>query len=324
MNKYVKIKGMGYATAQRRVNNTDFTWLDTSDEWITSRTGINSRYVTETENTSDLALRAAVSAIEDAGIDKRDIDTIIVATFTPDMLTPSVASILQAKLGLNDCPIMAFDLNSACTGFVMAFQTVSAFIQTGRTKTALIVGAETLSKVMDWKDRGTCVLFGDGAGAFICTNQGVQQVESHFANSRGDLEDVLSAEGLKLQDIADAQPLTSGTLKMQGQAVFRFAVDAISDGIRQVIETSGLSLDQIDYIIPHQANLRIIAHVASKMKIPQEKFITNLERFGNTSAASIPIAMAEAKANGILKEGQRIIMVGFGAGLTWAGSTVEL
>jgi 3-oxoacyl-[acyl-carrier-protein] synthase III len=149
-------------------------------------------------------------------------------------------------------------------------------------------------------------------------------LHAHFANSRGDLEDVLSAEGLKLQDIADAQPLTSGTLKMQGQAVFRFAVDAISDGIRQVIEKSGLNLDQIDYIIPHQANLRIIAHVASKMKIPQEKFITNLERFGNTSAASIPIAMAEAKANGILKEGQRIIMVGFGAGLTWAGSTVEL
>jgi 3-oxoacyl-[acyl-carrier-protein] synthase III len=173
MNEYVKIKGMGYATAQRRVNNTDFTWLDTSDEWITSRTGINSRYVTETENTSDMALQSrSLLAIADAGIDKRDIDTIIVATFTPDMLTPSVASILQAKLGLNDCPIMAFDLNSACTGFVMAFQTVSAFIETGRTKTALIVGAETLSKVMDWNDRGTCVLFGDGAGAFICTNQG--------------------------------------------------------------------------------------------------------------------------------------------------------
>ncbi len=324
MNDNVKIKGMGYAAAQRQINNHDFTWLDTSDEWITSRTGINSRYVTETENTSDLALRAALSAIEDAKIDKHEIDTIIVATFTPDMQTPSVASILQAKLGLNDCPIMAFDLNSACTGFVMAFQTVSAFIQTGRTKMALIVGAETLSKVMDWNDRSTCVLFGDGAGAFICTHQTSEDRMAHFANSRGDLEDVLSAEGLQIQDISNAQPLTGGTLKMQGQAVFRFAIDAISDGIRQVIEKSGMNLDEIDYIIPHQANMRIIAHVASKMKIPQEKFIINLERFGNTSAASIPIAMAEAKANGILKEGHRVIMVGFGAGLTWAASTAVL
>lgn len=324
MNDNVKIKGMGYAAAQRQISNHDFTWLDTSDEWITSRTGINSRYVTETENTSDLALRAALSAIEDAKIDKHEIDTIIVATFTPDMQTPSVASILQAKLGLNDCPIMAFDLNSACTGFVMAFQTVSAFIQTGRTKTALIVGAETLSKVMNWNDRSTCVLFGDGAGAFICTHHTSKDTMAHFANSRGDLEDVLSAEGLQLQDISDVQPLTGGTLKMQGQAVFRFAIDAISDGIRQVIEKSGMNLDEIDYIIPHQANMRIIAHVASKMKIPQEKFIINLERFGNTSAASIPIAMAEAKANGILKEGHRVIMVGFGAGLTWAASTAVL
>lgn len=324
MNDNVKIKGMGYAAAQRRINNHDFTWLDTSDEWITSRTGINSRYVTETENTSDLALRAALSAIEDAKIDKHEIDTIIVATFTPDMQTPSVASILQAKLGLNDCPVMAFDLNSACTGFVMAFQTVSAFIQTGRTKTALIVGAETLSKVMNWNDRSTCVLFGDGAGAFICTQYVSKESMAHFANSRGDLEDVLSAEGLQIQDISNARPLTGGTLKMQGQAVFRFAIDAISDGIRQVIEQSKWSLDEVDYIIPHQANMRIIAHVASKMKIPQEKFIINLERFGNTSAASIPIAMAEAKANGILKEGHRVIMVGFGAGLTWAASTAVL
>ncbi len=324
MNDNVKIKGMGYAAAQRRINNHDFTWLDTSDEWITSRTGINSRYVTETENTSDLALRAALSAIEDAKIDKHEIDTIIVATFTPDMQTPSVASILQAKLGLNDCPVMAFDLNSACTGFVMAFQTVSAFIQTGRTKTALIVGAETLSKVMNWNDRSTCVLFGDGAGAFICTQYASKESMAHFANSRGDLEDVLSAEGLQIQDISNARPLTGGTLKMQGQAVFRFAIDAISDGIRQVIEQSKWSLDEVDYIIPHQANMRIIAHVASKMKIPQEKFIINLERFGNTSAASIPIAMAEAKANGILKEGHRVIMVGFGAGLTWAASTAVL
>lgn len=319
------ILGVGYAVPDNRVSNDDLSKvIDTNDAWITERTGIKTRYFSKDENTSDLAVRAALKAIDDAHIDPKVIDCIIVATLTPDAMMPCTAALVQAKLNLSHQRMMVFDLNGACSGFLLALQTVDALIQSAQVTTALIIGSETLSKILDYTDRGTAVLFGDGAGAFLVSSSSSARPWTHFVNTQGDLEDTLSTDGLSLN--ASLKNIQGETpyLRMKGQAVFRFAIRAVEDAIRQVILKSNLSLDEIDLIIPHQANARILGHVADKMNFPLSKFVMNMDEFGNTSSASIPIAFAQAKAKGLIHSEMKVILVGFGAGLIWAGTLIEL
>lgn len=320
MQNNIKILGCGMAKAQQKITNFDLEKrVETSDEWIVQRTGISSRYITIDENTSDLALRAAKQAIENAKIDKTDIQAIIVATMTPDCLTPSTACMVQAKLGLNNQNIFAFDINGACSGFLYAFQLASDLLN--RYENILIIGSETLSKMIDWNDRSTCVLFGDGAGAMVITKGSTQLY--HYANSEGDLDGVLKAEGLALiQDLQNQIPANQ-FLTMQGNDVFRFAVRVLKESIENVLEQAHYTIDDIDLIIPHQANYRIINHVAKRMKVDISKFYMNLQEFGNTSAASIPLAYAQAYEEGLIDEHKRVILVGFGSGLTFGATLID-
>lgn len=320
MKNSIKILGCGLAKAQQKVTNFDLEKrVDTNDEWIVQRTGISSRYITIDENTSDLAIRAAIQAIENAKLKKTDIQAIIVATMTPDCLTPSTACMVQAKLGLNDQNIFAFDINGACSGFLYAFQLASDLLN--RYENILVIGSETLSKMIDWNDRGTCVLFGDGAGAMILTKG--SSFLYHYANSEGDLSGVLKAEGLPLSQHLENQMPHYQFLTMQGNDVFRFAVRVLKESIENVLEQAQLTIDDIDLIIPHQANYRIINHVAKKMKVDISKFYMNLQEFGNTSAASIPLAYAEAFEAGLIDEEKRVILVGFGSGLTYGATLID-
>ena len=320
-----KIVGAGYAVPKNKVTNHDLVAvMETSDAWITERTGIKTRYLSEDENTSDLAVRAAQNAIADAKIDPKTIDCIIVATLTPDAMMPCTAALVQAKLGLTNQRMMAFDLNGACSGFLLALQTVDALIQSGQVSTALIIGSETLSKILDYSDRSTAVLFGDGAGCFVITQSESEKPWFHFVNTQGDQDNTLSTDGIRLN--ASLHNIQNDTpyLRMKGQAVFRFAVKAVEDAIQKILVKSSKTLDEIDLIVPHQANARILGHVADKMDFPLEQFVMNMDEFGNTSSASIPIAFAQAKAQGRIKPESTVLLVGFGAGLIWAASLIEL
>ena len=319
MNK-INILGCGLARASKKVTNKDLEKkIDTSDEWIVQRTGISSRYISEDENTSDLAVKASLQAIENANIDKETIDAIIVATITPDCITPSTACLVQAKLGLNHKKVFSFDINGACSGFIYGLQIATDLLN--RYRRILIIGSETLSKIINWDDRSTCVLFGDGAGAMII-EKGTSNV-FHYANSEGDREGVLTARGLSLtHELQNSKPVEN-YLMMQGNDVFRFAVRVLKEAIESTLEQANLSLNDIDLIIPHQANYRIISHVAKKMKIDISKFYINLQEFGNTSAASIPIAYAQAFYEGKIKANSRILLVGFGAGLTYGATLID-
>lgn len=320
--KDIRILGSGYAIPKHCITNHDLEKvIDTSDEWITSRTGIKSRYISSDENTSDLGYRAALKAIEDAKIKADEIDLIIVATFTPDHFTPSCACLIQEKLGLNDAHVMAYDINAACSGFVYAFQIACCMMQ--EYKCALIIGSETLSKLIDWKDRNTCVLFGDGAGALIVKKEESHHRIEHFAQSIGDNKGILQAGGLSLSEPLENIEKSYSYLQMDGSEVFRFAVKAMQDAMEKVVNKAGVEISDIDLIIPHQANIRIIRNVSKRMKIDEEKFYINLDKYGNTSAASVAIAFAQAKEEGYIKPGMKILIVGFGAGFTYGASYIE-
>lgn len=322
---YPSIAGVGYAVPSNRVSNADLSQvIQTSDAWITERTGIKTRYLSTDENTSDLAVRAAQNAIKEAKIDPKTIDCILVATLTPDAMMPCTAALVQAKLGLSMQRMMVFDLNGACSGFLLALQTVDALIRSQQVTTALIIGSETLSKILDYTDRSTAVLFGDGAGCFVITSKDENKPWIHFVNTQGDTENTLSTDGIRLN--ASLRNIQNETpyLRMKGQAVFRFAVRAVEDAIHQILIKSNKTLDEIDLIVPHQANARILGHVADKMKFPMDKFVMNMDEFGNTSSASIPIAFAQAKAQGRIRPQSTVLLVGFGAGLIWAGTLIEL
>lgn len=317
----VEIKGYGYCKADKCVTNTDLMKIiDTSDEWIKERTGIEQRYFSTTDNTSDLGVKAAQMAILDSSINLSDIDLIIVATITPDAMMPSTANLIQAKLGLNNQKCLAFDVNAACSGFLIALQSAQAMIQSGFVRNALVIGSETLSKILDFNDRTTCILFGDGAGAVVLSQSDKLTNMCHYSRSLGDLDQVLTTDGLPLNTEFTRDVKQSIFLHMKGQAVFRFAVKAMEDAILQLCKQENLTLEDIDWIVPHQANSRIIQHVATKLNIEIEKFYINVNEYGNTSSASIPIALANMKEKGYLKKEQKIILVGFGAGLTWASS----
>lgn len=320
----IQLLGCGYAHPKQQVDNHYLeSIIDTSDEWIVQRTGIHARYVAITETTSLLAAEAAQKAIEDAKIEKKDISLLIVATLTGDQPMPSTACLVQEYLGMMDQRLMAFDINAACSGFLYSLQCACAMLK--ENECALVVGAENLSKIIDWNDRGTCILFGDGAGAAIIRKSAQGKNIWHFAQSKGDPKRVLDIPGKTLSN----QPCVNVNeayryLSMDGKEVFRFAVGAMEEAIHQVLEQSPWDLEAIDLIIPHQANVRILANVARHMKLSMDRFYVNLDRFGNTSAASVPIALAQAKAEGRLHEGMKIILVGFGGGLTYAASLMEL
>lgn len=313
----MKILGYGKSLPNKIVSNDDLSKLvETSDEWIIQRTGIRNRRISDV-NTSVLASQAALEAINDAQIDKDDIDLIICATMTADNATPSVACLVQKELGLENAT--AFDINGACTGFIYALKVVEGLLKLNHKK-ALVIGSEVMSKVIDFTDRNTCILFGDGAGAIV-----VEKGEDayFFTKSKGNF-DVLYAEGTSLNTDLDVKEITGGFLYMDGREVFKFAIRAMEEAILKVLEEANLTIDDIDMIIPHQANQRIINNVAKRMKIDESKFFMNLEEYGNTSAASVAIALTEAKKQNVIKEKDKVILVGFGAGLTWGSTLIEI
>jgi 3-oxoacyl-[acyl-carrier-protein] synthase-3 len=316
------ILGFGHYTDDNLITNDDLAKIvETSDEWISSRTGIKSRYIA-TSNTSDLATNAALKALSDSGVDKSEIELIVVATFTPDNQTPSVASIVQKNLELTG-NVTAFDLNAACTGFIYATNVASALIKSGQYKKALVIGAETISKTLDWSDRTTCVLFGDGAGAVVLGQTDHDEFIECYTRSKPDVDDVLLAKGHRNTSPYFDDENESHHLSMNGQAVFKFAVSVVGDAVKNVLKQANLTIDDIDYVVPHQANQRIIEFVAKQLKTDKEKFYLNIAEYGNTSAASIPIALSEMKQKGLLDQDKKIIMVGFGAGLTWGASYID-
>lgn len=310
------VVGCGAYLPERVLTNADLARIvDTSDEWITERTGIKTRHIAaEGELTSDLGLAAAREALEHAGLEASDIDLVIVATSTPDQTFPATAVTIQAGLGMTQGA--AFDLQAVCSGFVYALSTADNFIRSGQSRRALVIGAETFSRILDWEDRTTCVLFGDGAGAVVLE----ARIEDE-AGGRGILGSFLRADGRHRDKLyVDGGPSstkTVGHLRMQGREVFRFAVNAIAEVIEDALRTHDLSAEEIDWFVPHQANKRILDGTAKKLNIPTEKVVITLDKHGNTSAASIPLALAEAQSDGRLKRGDLVLMEAMGGGFTW-------
>ncbi|HAT4259747.1 TPA: ketoacyl-ACP synthase III [Clostridium perfringens] len=323
--KNAKMIGFGLYTPKNLVENERLQeFLETSDEWIRTRTGIERRYISLDENTSDLAVEASKKALSQARLNAEEIDLIIVATVTPDNFTPSTACIVQDKLGAKNA--WAFDINAACTGFIYALKLGRSLIRSGEANNALIIGAETLSKALNWKDRGSCVLFGDGAGATVLTSTeedcGIKCVNVKSDGSKGDS---LVIQGLPLNSpFKDGREVSENYINMNGREIFKFATKVMEESIVEILEKENIKIEDIDAIIPHQANLRIIDYVVKRLGIPREKFITNLQNYGNTSGASIPIALCESIDEGNLKKGDNIIMVGFGGGLTWGAALIKL
>lgn len=314
------ILGTGSYLPARRLTNDDLSKIvDTSDEWIATRTGIKARHIAaENEQTSDLAVAAAKAALADAAINAKDIDLIIVATSTPDMTFPATACIVQNKLGIAGCP--AFDVQAVCAGFMYAMATANAYIRSGMAKRALVIGAETFSRLLDWNDRRTCVLFGDGAGAVIL---GASEQEGGIISTK------LQADGSYSQILQTPGKIAAGSIEgspylyMDGQAVYKFAVKALANVAREVIEESNLQPADIDWIIPHQANLRIIESTARHLGVPMDKVIVTLSEQGNTSAASVPLALDEGIRSGRIRHGQTLLLEGIGGGFAWGAITLK-
>jgi 3-oxoacyl-[acyl-carrier-protein] synthase-3 len=326
-NGSVIIRGTGSCLPEKVLTNLDLSKIvDTSDEWIQTRTGICQRRISgEGQSTSDLAVEAGRKALEDAGIDKGDIDLLIVATITPDVPFPSTACLVQAKLGLGK--ITAFDLEAACSGFLYILDTATAMLQSGRYKNALIIGAEKMSSVMDWEDRKTCVLFGDGAGAAVLTwveESGYGLVDSTL-HADGSHEELLHMPGGGSRTPASSKSLEDRQhfLRMKGKEIFKHAVRNMCKAAQTLLDRQGLDIAQVDRVIPHQANIRIIDTIQERLDIPKDKLYNNLEFYGNTSAASIPIALDEACRKGFVRHGDLVLCIAFGAGLTWGASLIK-
>lgn len=321
----MKIVGTGSALPAKIVYNDDLAQImDTSDEWISSRTGIRARHLATTESTTGMSVEAAQKALDAAGIEAGELDLIIAATLSSDHIIPTLACEVQSALGAVNA--VAFDIGAACSGFLFGLSTADAYFRTGRFHKALVIGAETLSKMMDWNDRGTCVLFGDGAGAVIVTDESEDQLLSMVQGSDGAGGMALCCKNRPLdnpyaQNAEEA--LKPGYVQMDGQAVYRFAVKTVPKAIRQALDEAGLTADDIDLFVLHQANLRIIESVAKRLKQPMEKFPTNLEDCGNISAASVPILLDKVVKDGMINAGDKIVLAGFGAGLTWGACVIR-
>ena len=318
MTPYSRIAGTGSFLPPRRLTNTDLATelaskgVETSDEWIVERTGIKARHFAAPDvSSSDLAVEAARHALDAAGLKPSDIDLIIVATSTPDMVFPSAACIVQHKLGIAGCP--AFDVQAVCSGFVYALTVADAMIKTGLARKALVIGAEVFSRILDFSDRTTCVLFGDGAGAVVLEASETPGILSSDLHADGKYVGILCVPG----HVSGGQALGDPLLKMDGPAVFKLAVGVLESSARAVLAKANLQDTDIDWLIPHQANIRIMQSTAKKLKLPLEKLIVTVDQHGNTSAASIPLALDVAVRSGKVKKGDTVMLEGVGGGFTW-------
>jgi len=311
------VAGVGSALPKRRVTNDELAQtVDTSDQWIVERTGIRSRYIAgEGETTATLAHGAALKALEHAGLQPSDIGLIVLATATPDQTFPSSATKIQAMLGINDC--IAFDVNAVCTGFLYALSVADSMLRSGMAKKALVIGAETFSRILDWNDRATCVLFGDGAGALVLSAED---------GERGILASRLHADGRHNDMLfVDGGPSTTGTvgkLRMKGREVFRHAVINLADVLSEVLSAAGLSPEDVDWVVPHQANARILDATAKKLGLPAEKVVMTVDQHANTSAASVPLAFDTAVKDGRIQRGDTVVLEAMGGGFTWGAAVL--
>ncbi|MFL6765908.1 MAG: beta-ketoacyl-ACP synthase III [Sphingomicrobium sp.] len=318
MTRRSVIAGVGSALPSRRVTNDELAvTVDTTDEWIVGRTGIRSRYIAgEGETTGTLATAAARRALEHAGAEATDIDLIVLATATPDQTFPSTATKVQAALGINDC--IAFDVHAVCTGFLYALSVADSMLRSGNASKALVIGAETFSRILDWEDRATCVLFGDGAGALVLSTE---ETEAGILSTR------LHADG-RHNDLlfVDGGPSTTGTvgkLRMKGREVFRHAVVNLADVLNEVLSDAGLTSEEVDWVVPHQANARILDATAKKLGLPSEKVVVTVDRHANTSAASVPLAFDTAVKDGRIKRGDVVVLEAMGGGFTWGAAALR-
>ena len=313
MKNFARITGTGSYLPPKIVTNFDLEkTLDTSDEWITARTGIKERRIVTNESTCDLALEASLNALSMAEIDPQDIDLIILSTTTPDKIFPATATMLQNRLGAS-CP--AFDLQAVCAGFVFALSTAQQFIENGSAKNILVVGSETMSKIVDWKDRSTAILFADGAGAVVLSadqNKGIRHSKLY---SDGNYLSSLHVNNNRINEL--------GTIEMEGNEVFKIAVNKLSEVAEETLTECNMTSEEIDWMVPHQANIRIINAIAKRIKLPLNKIILTLDKHGNTSAASIPLALDEGVRDGRIKKGDTLLFEGIGGGFSWGSILTE-
>jgi len=321
--KYSRIIGTGSYLPEKVITNSDLErMVETSDDWIVSRTGIRERRMAaEGQTTTDLALEASRRALDAAGVTKDEIDLIIVATTTPDRIFPSSACLLQDRLDIHGCP--AFDVQAVCTGFVYALGIADKFIKTGASKCALVVGAETLSRILDWSDRSTCILFGDGAGAVVVKVSDQPGIISSHLHADGKYKELLTVPSGVSQGY-DALIKGEAYVQMQGNEVFKMAVNTLGRIVDETLEANGLQKSDIDWLVPHQANIRIINATARKLGMPTDQVVVTVDKHGNTSAASIPLAFDEAVRDGRIKSGDTVLMEAFGGGFTWGSVLLQI
>jgi 3-oxoacyl-[acyl-carrier-protein] synthase-3 len=320
---YSRIAGTGSYLPERVLTNADLeAMVDTSDEWIVSRTGIRERHIAaDDQTTSDLCYEAALKAMEAAGVGPEDIDFLIVGTTTPDLVFPSTAVLLQERLGLGH--VGAMDVNAACTGFIYALSVADKWIRVGEAKRALVIGAECLSRMLDWNDRTTCVLFGDGAGAVVleaCEKPGILSTHLH---ANGEHRELLRSRAGVSAGFDFDRPNGGVAIEMKGNEVFKVAVRTLGRIVDETLEANGLDKSDLDWLVPHQANLRIITATASKLDMPMDRVVLTVDRHGNTSAASVPLALDEAVRDGRIQRGQLVLMEAFGGGFTWGSALVR-
>ena len=316
-----RIIGTGVYVPEQIVTNKDLMkFLDTDDAWIQERTGIRERRISTKESTVDMATEAAKRAIADAGIKPEELDIVIVATSTGDKGFPSAATEVQAAIGAANA--VAFDITAACSGFIYGLHIVQSFFQAGIYRTGLIIGAETISKVLDWTDRSSCILFGDGSGAAVVRAEETGVIRT-LAGSDGTKGHVLSCQARSLGNFLTGTKPELGLMEMDGQEVFKFAVKKVPEIVNQLLTETGTDRNEVQHYVLHQANIRILESASKRLKIPMEKIPVNIDRYGNTSAASIPILLDEMKRDGRLRRGDKLIMAGFGAGLTWGAALME-
>ena len=320
---YSRIAGTGSYLPEKVLTNDDLAkFVDTSDEWIAARTGIRERHVAaEGETTSDLAYHASVRALEAAGVDASELDLIVVGTTTPDIIFPSTACLLQHRLGANGCP--AFDVNAACTGFVYALTVADKFIRSGAAKTVLVVGAETLTRMLDWSDRSTCVLFGDGAGAVVLKADAETGILSTHMHADGGKKELLWNPVGVSTGFKPEEHNAGVRVLMTGNEVFKHAVKALDSVVEETLEANGLDRHDIDWLIPHQANLRIIEATAKRLDMPMDRVVVTVDRHGNTSSGSVPLALDEAVRSGKVQRGQLVLLEPFGGGFTWGSALLR-
>ncbi len=313
---YSRITGTGSYLPERILTNAELELMvDTSDEWIRSRTGIEKRHIAaDDETTCDLAEKAALSAIKAAGINATDIDLIIIGTTTPDLIFPSTACLLQQRLGIHGCP--AFDVQAVCTGFIYAMSIADKFIRTGSSKCALVIGAETVSRIIDWKDRNTSVIFGDGAGAVILQESETQGILSTHIHADGQYQDLLNVPA-GISSNYDLVKADKAFVTMQGNEVFKVAVNTLGRIVDETLEANSMRKEDIDWLVPHQANTRIISATAKKLGMSMDRVIVTVDQHGNTSAASVPLALDVAVRDGRIKQNETILLEAFGGGFTW-------